>query len=101
MALANGSFAVLLTDLFPTRIRFSGVALVFNIAFTIFSGLAPLVATGLIGQTKSPMSPALLAAATGVVALAGSIWVGRLGGYVLASSGAGENHPALGTSSKR
>ena len=29
--LTNGSFAVLLTDLFPTRVRFSGVALVFNV----------------------------------------------------------------------
>ena len=40
--LTNGSFACLLTDLFPTRIRFTGVALVFNISFTIFSGTAPL-----------------------------------------------------------
>ena len=34
----------LLTDLFPTRIRFSGVALVFNLDLTIFSGTSPLVA---------------------------------------------------------
>ena len=33
--LTNGSFAVLLTDLFPTRIRFTGVALVFNVSFTL------------------------------------------------------------------
>jgi predicted MFS family arabinose efflux permease len=39
-SLVNGTFAVLLTDLFPTRIRFSGVALGFNIAFTLFSGTA-------------------------------------------------------------
>ena len=49
--LANGSFAVVLTDLFPTRIRFSGVALSFNIAFTVFSGMSPLVATTLIRET--------------------------------------------------
>ena len=42
---------MLLTDLFPTRIRFTGVALVFNISFTIFSGTAPLVATTLIRET--------------------------------------------------
>ena len=48
--LTNGSFAVLLTDLFPTRIRFTGVALVFNVSFTIFSGTAPLVATSLIRE---------------------------------------------------
>ena len=46
--LTNGSFAVLLTDLFPTRIRFTGVALVFNVSFTLFSGMAPLAATTLI-----------------------------------------------------
>ncbi|MBW8862967.1 MAG: MFS transporter, partial [Acidobacteria bacterium] len=41
-AFVNGTFAVILTDLFPTRVRFSGVALVFNVAFTLFSGTAPL-----------------------------------------------------------
>jgi MFS family permease len=73
MGLTNGSFAVLLTDLFPTRIRFSGVALGFNIAFTIFSGMSPLIATSLIRETGSVRAPALLAAAAGVIALAGSV----------------------------
>jgi MHS family proline/betaine transporter-like MFS transporter len=50
----NGTFAVLLTDLFPTRVRFSGVALSFNVAFTIFSGTAPLVATSLIRSCRRP-----------------------------------------------
>jgi MFS family permease len=57
-ALSAGSFAVLLTDLFPTRIRFTGVALVFNISFTLFSGTAPLIATSLIEQTGNNASPA-------------------------------------------
>ena len=83
IGLANGSFAVLLTDLFPTRIRFSGVALVFNIAFTIFSGLAPLAATTLIRETGSVVAPAALAGATGVMAIAGSLWLERYGGNVL------------------
>jgi MHS family proline/betaine transporter-like MFS transporter len=83
MGLTNGSFAVLLTDLFPTRIRFSGVALVFNIAFTTFSGLAPLAATTLIRETGSALAPAILAAATGMIAITGSLWVERYGGNVL------------------
>ena len=83
MGLANGSFAVLLTDLFPTRIRFSGVALVFNIAFTLFSGLAPLAATTLIRETGSVVAPAILAGATGLIAIVGSLWVDRYGGNVL------------------
>ena len=58
--LTNGSFAVLLTDLFPTRVRFTGVALVFNVSFTLFSGTAPLVATTLIRDTGMATSPAYM-----------------------------------------
>lgn len=83
MGLTNGSFAVLLTDLFPTRIRFSGVALVFNIAFTVFSGMSPLAATTLIRETGSMIAPAFLGVVAGLVALVGSIWVDRYGGNVL------------------
>jgi MFS family permease len=79
----NGSFAVLLTDLFPTRIRFSGVALVFNIAFTVFSGTAPLVATALIREMGTNVAPAVLMVACAVLALVGSVWVERYGGNVL------------------
>src|SRR5687767_9649400 len=81
--LTNGSFAVLLTDLFPTRIRFTGVALVFNVSFTIFSGTAPLVATSLIRDTGSPTSPAYLMMFSAVLALTGSLWVERFGGNVM------------------
>jgi MFS transporter, MHS family, proline/betaine transporter len=81
--LTNGSFAVLLTDLFPTRIRFTGVALVFNVSFTIFSGTAPLVATSLIRDTASVTSPAYLMMFSALLALIGSLWVERFGGNVM------------------
>lgn len=86
--LTNGSFACLLTDLFPTRIRFTGVALVFNISFTIFSGTAPLVATTLIGEMGAATAPALLMIGCGLLALAGSFVVERHGGHVLVRTGA-------------
>jgi MFS family permease len=81
--LTNGSFAVLLTDLFPTRIRFSGVALVFNISFTVFSGTAPLVATALIRDLGTNAAPAWLMIGCAALALVGSMWVARFGGNVL------------------
>ena len=81
--LTNGTFAVLLTDLFPTRIRFSGVALGFNIAFTIFSGMSPLAATSLIRATGAATSPALLIAGAAVLGLIASAWAPRYGGHVL------------------
>ena len=59
-SLVNGTFAVLLADLFPTRVRFSGVALGFNVAFTVFSGTAPLVATSLIRETGMNTAPAFV-----------------------------------------
>ena len=81
--LTNGSFAVLLTDLFPTRVRFTGVALVFNVSFTLFSGTAPLVATSLIGETGRATSPAYMMMFSAALALIGSLWVDRLGGNVI------------------
>jgi MFS family permease len=81
--LTNGSFAVLLTDLFPTRIRFTGVALAFNVSFTVFSGTAPLVATTLIRDTNQMASPAFLMMCAAVLALLGSLWVDRYGGHVM------------------
>jgi MFS transporter, MHS family, proline/betaine transporter len=82
-SLVNGSFAVLLTDLFPTRVRFSGVALGFNVAFTAFSGTAPLVATGLIRSTGFDTAPAFVMSAYGVVTLIASLWLPQAGGHVL------------------
>jgi MFS family permease len=81
--LTNGTFAVLLTDLFPTRIRFTGVALVFNIAFTLFSGTGPLVATTMIRETGQAIAPAYLMMASALIALGGSLGVRRYGGNVL------------------
>jgi len=84
-SLVNGTFAVLLTDLFPTRVRFSGVALGFNIAFTVFSGTAPLVATSLIRSTGAPTAPALVMVACGALTLAASVALSRGHGNVLPS----------------
>jgi len=81
--LVNGSFAVLLTDLFPTRVRFSGVALGFNIAFTAFSGTAPLVATSLIRTTGMDTAPALVMVGCGILTLLGSAGLKKNGGHVL------------------
>jgi MFS family permease len=81
--LTNGSFACLLTDLFPTRIRFTGVALVFNVSFTVFSGTAPLVATTMIREMGTATAPALLMMGCGALALLGSLWLDRYGGHVL------------------
>lgn len=47
-----GPVPALLAEIFPTNIRYTGMALSYNISAAIFGGTAPLVATWLIQQTK-------------------------------------------------
>jgi hypothetical protein len=81
-ALVNGTFAFVTADLFPTRIRFSGVAVVQNISQTAFGGTAPLIATALIRNLQTPVAPALVVIACGVMTFVGSFAVARYSGQV-------------------
>jgi MFS transporter, MHS family, proline/betaine transporter len=74
-AFVNGTFAFVTADLFPTRIRFSGVAVVQNISQTAFGGTAPLVATALVRSLQSPVTPALIVAVCGILTFAGTFAV--------------------------
>ncbi|PYR76870.1 MAG: MFS transporter [Acidobacteria bacterium] len=81
-AFVNGTFAFVTADLFPTRIRFSGVAVVQNISQTAFGGTAPLIATALVRDLQSPVAPALVVIACGVMTFVGSFWAARAAGRV-------------------
>ena len=81
-AFVNGTFAFITADLFPTRIRFSGVAVVQNVSQTAFGGTAPLVATALVRSLQSPIAPALVVIACGVLTFAGSFYAARHSGKV-------------------
>ena len=48
LAMNDGTLPCLLAEIFPTRVRFSGFALSFNIANALFGGTAPFIATWLI-----------------------------------------------------
>ena len=65
----GGSFSPLVAELFPTRIRFSGVAVTYNLGFAAFSGLAPLSAATLIAATGNGTMPALYIAAAAAITL--------------------------------
>ncbi len=82
-ALINGTFAMVAADLFPTRVRFSGVAVSYNVSQTLFGGTVPLIAAALVADTGSTASPALVVAAFAAVALAASLCLkgrdGRVG----------------------
>lgn len=58
--MTTGSFAAIIASLFPTQVRYSGIALSYNLAFAVFAGLSPLLATSLIQRTHNMMMPAFL-----------------------------------------
>lgn len=47
----------LLVELFPTSIRYTGIAISYNLAFAFFGGLTPLVATYLIKSSNNVLAP--------------------------------------------
>ncbi len=65
--------AALLSEVFPTRTRYTASAITYNMAYTIFGGTAPLMATWLIGMTGSNLAPAYYLIAVSVLALAGGL----------------------------
>jgi MHS family proline/betaine transporter-like MFS transporter len=65
-----GGLWAALAELFGTRIRFSGMALGFNLAAALVGGTAPYIAQWLIGATGSPLAPAYFLIAMALVTLA-------------------------------
>jgi MFS transporter, MHS family, proline/betaine transporter len=53
----TGTIAPVLAELFPTRVRFTGLSVSYGLAVTFFGGTAPFVATLLVEQTGNPVSP--------------------------------------------
>jgi MFS transporter, MHS family, proline/betaine transporter len=59
-----------LAELFPTRLRYSGLSLTYGLASALFGGTAPALATFLVRRTGAPLSPAWYATALTVGAAA-------------------------------
>ena len=58
-----------LVDIFPTKVRYSGQAISWNIAVAIFGGTAPFIAQLLSESYKAPFIPSLYVIAIALVAL--------------------------------
>ena len=71
-------------DLFPTRIRFSGVALSYNLSFTVFSGLAPVTATLLASSSDVPANAAWYMIACGLLSVGAALVMHKYDGRILA-----------------
>jgi MHS family proline/betaine transporter-like MFS transporter len=59
----------LFTELFPRAVRYTGVALGFNIGTIVAGGTAPYIAAQLVASTGNPVSPAYWVMGVAVVGL--------------------------------
>jgi MHS family proline/betaine transporter-like MFS transporter len=69
-AVYQGSLAGFLAELFPTRLRASGINIAYNICIPIFGGLFPLTQTWLIKTTGDSAAPSLYLATAALLSLA-------------------------------
>lgn len=57
LTLNDGTLPSFLAELFPTKTRYSGFAVSFNLSNALFGGTAPFMATLLIGLTHNKLAP--------------------------------------------
>jgi MHS family proline/betaine transporter-like MFS transporter len=69
----QGPTPVALVDAFPTRLRYSAIAVGYNLSMAVFGGTAPLIATYLIHETGVLTSPAWYLAAIAAISLVATL----------------------------
>ncbi|WP_274872222.1 MFS transporter, partial [Serratia marcescens] len=69
VGLLAGPGPAMLAEMFPTRVRYTGLGLAYSLSNAVFSGSAGLIITGLIKQTGNIDIPAYYVVATSVVSL--------------------------------
>jgi MHS family proline/betaine transporter-like MFS transporter len=73
----SGALPALMTEIFPTQTRVTGVALSYNVGVPIFGGFAPLIITWMIHQTGSNLAPSYYMIFTALVSLGTLILIQR------------------------
>ena len=58
LAMYAGPLCAVLSELFPTKVRFTALSIGYSLAVALFGGLAPYISTFLIKETGSQVSPA-------------------------------------------
>lgn len=57
-SVSTGIAAVVISEIFPVRVRYTGASISYNTAYVIFGGTAPFVATYLVDITGNVLMPA-------------------------------------------
>ncbi len=64
-ALYTGVIPSILAEMFPTRVRYTGLSVSYGFAVVLFGGFAPLISTWLVAVTGNPLAPAFYIMAGG------------------------------------
>lgn len=82
-AISGAASLVAIPELFPRRIRASGMSIAYAVGVALFGGTTQFVVTWLIGATANPASPALYVTATSVIAIVGMALLPETGNRAL------------------
>lgn len=81
LAGVNGLFFALLADLFPTQIRYSGIAVCYNIAYIFGAGITPLWTSSILEITHSYHYISLVCLIIAIISIINSFNIKRLTHY--------------------
>ncbi len=76
VALFNGGCGAAMAELFPTALRYGGIAIAYNMTVAVFGGVTPLVSVGLISATGNPLSPAFYVMLTALISFV-AVWLAK------------------------
>ncbi len=79
--LANGSYIILILELFPENIRYSAVGFSYSLGIAVFGGIGPLAFTGLIrylGTSEAPAFYILVCATVTLLACLVNVYKSKL-----------------------
>jgi MHS family proline/betaine transporter-like MFS transporter len=79
MAGYMGPLGALMAELFPARVRTTGLSVSYAFGVAIFGGLAPFISTWLILATGSKLAPAFYLILAGIISLVALVFARRLG----------------------
>jgi MFS family permease len=77
-----GIIPVVISELFPVRIRYSGIAMSYNLGFAVFGGLTPFISLSLVYYTGSITAPALYVFGVAFLAIIASAYLGQYALYL-------------------
>jgi MHS family proline/betaine transporter-like MFS transporter len=69
VGLSGGAYPAAISELFPTKVRYSSLSIGYSVATSFFGGTTPFIFTALLGFTGNPIAPAFYVLGAAVISL--------------------------------